>query len=146
MTMPLSADAFWQFSCALYAKPGVQSALLDLQNQHGKNINLILLLRYLEYLHFQITKFQLTEFVDCVSETDRELLHPQRAIRMSLKRNYNAHPDYEFIKQQLLDSELALEKLQQQALIELTRKMILERKLMPNNVALYADCIQVFIN
>jgi uncharacterized protein (TIGR02444 family) len=35
-------DAFWQFSLAFYARPGIASACLALQDAHGRDVNLAL--------------------------------------------------------------------------------------------------------
>lgn len=35
-------EAFWRFSLALYARPGVSEALLGLQDRAGRDVNLIL--------------------------------------------------------------------------------------------------------
>ena len=38
-----AGDAFWRFSLALYARPGVAEALIALQDRAGRDINLVLL-------------------------------------------------------------------------------------------------------
>jgi uncharacterized protein (TIGR02444 family) len=35
-------DAFWSFSLAFYARPGVSEACLALQDRHGRDVNLVL--------------------------------------------------------------------------------------------------------
>jgi uncharacterized protein (TIGR02444 family) len=37
-----AGEAFWRFSLALYARPGVSEALLGLQDRTGRDVNLIL--------------------------------------------------------------------------------------------------------
>jgi uncharacterized protein (TIGR02444 family) len=37
-----AGEAFWRFSLALYARPGVSEALLGLQDRAGRDVNLIL--------------------------------------------------------------------------------------------------------
>lgn len=39
--------AFWDFSLALYGKPEVATACLDLQDRHGRDVNLVLYLCWL---------------------------------------------------------------------------------------------------
>lgn len=137
MTMPLSADAFWQFSCALYAKPGLQPALLDLQNQHGKNINLILLLRYLETMGLALHASALDALIDSCAHTDTHLLHPQRAVRAQLKAHYAHLAEYEATRQRMLNAELALERIQQHELLTVAASLNLSRSETPNNLSLY---------
>lgn len=38
---------FWRFSCAIYAAPGVADACLDLQDEWGTDVNLLLLAAWL---------------------------------------------------------------------------------------------------
>jgi uncharacterized protein (TIGR02444 family) len=38
----LAGEAFWRFSLALYARPGVADALIALQDRAGRDVNLIL--------------------------------------------------------------------------------------------------------
>ncbi|HEY3919403.1 MAG TPA: TIGR02444 family protein [Stellaceae bacterium] len=37
-----AAAEFWRFSLAIYARPGVASACLMLQDEHGRDVNLVL--------------------------------------------------------------------------------------------------------
>jgi uncharacterized protein (TIGR02444 family) len=37
-----AGEAFWRFSLALYSRPGVAAALLELQDRAGANVNLVL--------------------------------------------------------------------------------------------------------
>ena len=39
---PDLGDAFWDYSCALYARPGAAEACLRLQDRDGLNVNLLL--------------------------------------------------------------------------------------------------------
>ncbi|CCQ09272.1 hypothetical protein PALB_1090 [Pseudoalteromonas luteoviolacea B = ATCC 29581] len=137
MKAPLCKDAFWQFSCALYAKPGVQSALLAEQNENGKNINLILLLRYLETIAFAVDLEALDAFMQCCSHTDAHLLHPQRAARAHLKANYAHFADYETTRQLMLNAELASERVQQHELLNVAQSLDLSQFEHPNNLDLY---------
>ena len=44
---PSAAEAFWKFSLDFYARPGVEAACLALQDQHGRDINIMLYLCWL---------------------------------------------------------------------------------------------------
>jgi uncharacterized protein (TIGR02444 family) len=37
-----SGDEFWNFSLAFYGRPGVSPACLELQDKHGRDVNLVL--------------------------------------------------------------------------------------------------------
>ncbi|MBD0411066.1 TIGR02444 family protein [Pseudoalteromonas distincta] len=133
----LNSDHFWQFACTLYAKPDQQTTLLALQNQQGKNVNLCLLLLYLDSLNLSINTQQLNELTQVVSDFDTRALQPLRAARSYLKANQNAISDYATIRAELLSAELKLEKQQQYMLIETVNELELVKLSEPNNIELY---------
>ena len=133
----LNSDHFWQFACTLYAKPEQQTTLLALQNQQGKNVNLCLLLLYLDSLNLSINTQQLNELTQVVSDFDTRALQPLRAARSYLKANQNAISDYATIRAELLSAELKLEKQQQHMLIEAVNEFELVKHTEPNNIELY---------
>ena len=133
----LNSDNFWQFACTLYAKPEQQQTLLDLQNQQGKNVNLCLLLYYLDSLNLTISQTQLNKLEQSISEFDKMALKPLRATRAYLKANQTEIADYANIRQELLSAELKLEKQQQQMLINAVNRLELVTCTAPDNSALY---------
>lgn len=133
----LNSDHFWQFACTLYAKPDQQTTLLALQNQQGKNVNLCLLLLYLDSLNLSINTQQLNELTQVVSDFDTRALQPLRAARSYLKANQNTLSDYATIREELLSAELKLEKQQQHMLIEAVNEFELVKHTEPNNIELY---------
>ncbi|CAM2985995.1 TIGR02444 family protein [Pseudoalteromonas distincta] len=135
----LNSDHFWQFACTLYAKPGQQTTLLALQNQQGKNVNLCLLLLYLDSLNLSVNAEQLSELIHTISEFDNQALQPLRAARSYLKTNQNTISDYATIRAELLSAELKLEKQQQHMLIETVNEFELVEYAEPNNIELYVE-------
>ncbi|MBB1403956.1 TIGR02444 family protein [Pseudoalteromonas sp. SG45-1] len=133
----LNSDHFWQFACTLYAKPEQQKTLLALQNQQGKNVNLCLLLLYLDSLNLSVNAQQLNELINVTSEFDTHALQPLRAARSYLKANQNTLNDYATIREELLSAELKLEKQQQHMLIETVNQLELVKLSEPNNIELY---------
>ena len=133
----LNSDHFWQFACTLYAKPEQQTTLLALQNQQGKNVNLCLLLLYLDSLNLSVNAQQLNELTQVVSDFDTRALQPLRAARSYLKANQNAISDYATIRAELLSAELKLEKQQQHMLIGTVNELELVKLSEPNNIELY---------
>ncbi|MDX1360119.1 MAG: DUF2390 domain-containing protein, partial [Pseudoalteromonas tetraodonis] len=67
----LNSNDFWQFACNLYSKGDMQTRLLDYQNQLGKNVNLCLLLYYLDSLNLTISQAQLNKLEQSISELDK---------------------------------------------------------------------------
>jgi len=133
----LNSDHFWQFACTLYAKPEQQTTLLALQNQQGKNVNLCLLLLYLDSLNLSVNSDQLSELINVTSEFDAHTLLPLRAARSYLKTNQNTISDYAIIREELLSAELKLEKQQQHMLIGAVNEFELVKHSEPNNIELY---------
>ncbi|ASM51489.1 hypothetical protein PESP_a3722 [Pseudoalteromonas espejiana DSM 9414] len=133
----LNSDNFWQFACTLYAKPEQQHILLALQNQQGKNVNLCLLLLYLDSLKLSINTDQLSALIESIDEFDTQALNPLRSARSYLKEHQHTISDYAAIRKELLSAELKLEKQQQQILIDTANKFEFLEAVKPNNIELY---------
>ena len=129
----LNSNDFWQFACNLYSKGDMQTRLLDYQNQLGKNVNLCLLLYYLDSLNLAINQTQLNKLEQSISEFDKLALKPLRATRAYLKANQAEITDYVAIRKALLGAELKLEKQQQIILIDEVNSMNLTPCATPNN-------------
>ncbi|KPW01076.1 TIGR02444 family protein [Pseudoalteromonas sp. P1-8] len=134
---PLNSEQFWQFACKLYSKDGMQAKLLGYQDQQGKNVNLCLLLYYLDSLELAVTASQLSELESCIAEFDQQALQPLRATRAYLKTIQNEISDYPTIRKELLSAELKLEKQQQQLLISTINRMELSPTLKVDNLGGY---------
>ena len=87
----------------------MQTKLLGYQDQQSKNVNLCLLLYYLDSLELAVTPFQLSELESCIAEFDQQALKPLRATRAYLKTIQNEISDYPTIRKELLSAELKLE-------------------------------------
>lgn len=111
----------------------MQTRLLDYQNQLGKNVNLCLLLYYLDSLNLAINQTQLSKLEQSISEFDKQALKPLRATRAYLKANQAEVTDYAAIRKALLGAELKLEKQQQIILIDEVNSMNLTPCATPNN-------------
>ncbi|WP_064664249.1 TIGR02444 family protein [Pseudoalteromonas sp. MQS005] len=133
----LNSNDFWQFACQLYSEDGMQARLLDYQNLQGKNVNLCLLLYYLDSLNLAINQTQLSKLEQSISEFDQQALKPLRATRAYLKANQTEITDYAAIRKELLSAELKLEKQQQHMLINTVNGFELVACTAPDNNALY---------
>ncbi|MGB5854385.1 MAG: TIGR02444 family protein [Oceanisphaera sp.] len=108
MSMP-SAEQFWQFSAQHYTRPGVAQACLHLQDEHGANVNLLLLLLMLEERGFSANA---AHFMPLLA-TRQGMFNQWRRLRRQLKAKLN-NDDY----LKLLQHELELERWQQQELLQ----------------------------
>ncbi len=114
----LTPDTLWQFTCDIYSKNGVQPLLLELQDEQQKNVNVCLLLLFLDSLKLQLTPTQFSALNNAAALSDAQLLNPHRLTRQNLKTHHSHRTDYAVIRKQLLENELALEKLQQSLLLD----------------------------
>lgn len=135
----LNSNDFWQFACQLYSEDGMQARLLDYQNQQGKNVNLCLLLYYLDSLNLSINAKQLNMLQQVANGFDSKVLKPLRSVRGYLKTNQHEIVDYANIRQELLNAELKLEKQQQKMLIDAVNKFVLLTPTTQHNIALYLN-------
>ena len=108
----LTGEAFWSFSLSHYKKQGVQSAALTFQDKYQGNVNLALMLIWLDSLAIQFPTSHLNELIHSLYTTDR-LLTSYRTLRKQIKQTGEL-PLY----QQALQFELQLEKQQQTDLID----------------------------
>lgn len=109
---PNPAEQFWQFSLALY--PALQTELLALQDQYNCNVNVLLLSAWRPLLA------PLPHLMQALSP--QHLLTQQiRQLRRDLSRELTAQPgDFLLaqLRQQLLETELTAERLEQRALVQ----------------------------
>ncbi|WP_116475622.1 TIGR02444 family protein [Zobellella maritima] len=127
--MAITPTAFWQFSLRHYGKPGVARACLGLQDDHGANINLLLLLLMLEQQGLTVS---LAPFNTQVS-LRAPLFDRWRDLRKNLKHDL---PSEQY--QHLLQHELELERWQQAELLQ----VLAEHPAIPGTGALLAYLIQ----
>lgn len=106
-------EQFWDFSLAVYQAQGVESACLELQDEHGVNVNLLLLLCWcLQHGHIlTLQQWQILKAAVAQSEQD---LHLHRKRRREAKHTAPVMQSY---YRELKQQELALEQQQQQQLI-----------------------------
>lgn len=102
---PYDANAFWQFSLALY--PQFQQLLLQWQDQQQAQINLLLFLAWRD--RAPCAPWQALQ--QALLPTHQQFTQPIRQLR----RQANT---YQALRQQLLQAELAAEQLEQLALCQ----------------------------
>lgn len=112
----ISADELWQFSLALY--PKVKSTCLSLQDKHGANVNLLLLLCLLEQRQLSLTPVQLQQLSASLQQFSQQFSQPLRALRKQSDTAMLTTEQQHQLKQSLLQTELQLEQLEQQLLLQ----------------------------
>jgi uncharacterized protein (TIGR02444 family) len=111
VSLSLTIEHLWQFSLQYYGVKDVKEACLSLQNHFGGNVNVVLLLKWLDDQHVSINKLDFERLVNSTATTDK-LLNRYRELRKALKIHL---PDP--LYREALQFELQLEKQQQADLI-----------------------------
>jgi len=102
----IDSDAFWQYSLQAYDQ--IKDIVLPLQDEHGLNVNLLLLAGYTQTLGCAIDEFDMNNLVIQTKQWQQQLTQPFRQLRRELKATIN---DNQY--QNMLSMEIALEKEEQ---------------------------------
>lgn len=87
--MDFPRHAFWDFSVALYAKPGVAPACLDLQERHGLDVNVLLFCLWLgESGRGPVPGEALAAAFDAVAGWHEQVVRTLRPLRRQLKAGF----------------------------------------------------------
>ncbi len=113
------ANPFWDFSLAVYGRPGMAPACLALQDRHGLDVNLLLLCCWAGEQGRTLAPAEIEELVAVVRPWQEEVVQPLRAVRRWLK-NQAAVPAglAGTLREQILARELDAERLEQHMLTE----------------------------
>jgi len=104
-----AGEAFWRFSLALYARPGVGPALIALQDRAGHDVNLILFCLWAGAVRgLWLHPAALTAAEAAIADLRRETIEPLRALRRRLKADPAA--DVQVLRRKILVIELAGER------------------------------------
>jgi len=104
-----SGEAFWRFSLALYARPGVAEALIALQDRAGCDVNLVLfaLWRGAARGH-RLDRGELAAAETAAAPIGRDIVAPIRQLRRRLKAEPAA--DLQDLRRRLAALELVAER------------------------------------
>lgn len=108
----LTLEGLWQFSLDYYAVNEVKEACLCLQNQFQGNVNLLLLLKWLDEQQLDISDSDWPRLLARLSHSE-SLVHSFRDLRRKLKSHLS-----ETLYREALQFELRLEKQQQAELVD----------------------------
>ncbi|WP_428772666.1 TIGR02444 family protein [Vibrio sp.] len=116
----LTLERLWQFSLQYYSVREVKEACLTLQNQYHGNVNLLLLLKWLDEQQVSFPAEEWHQVEACLSRSET-LLHSYREMRRKMKLHL---PDT--LYREALQFELQLEKQQQSDLVDCINHLPLE--------------------
>ncbi len=104
-----AGEAFWRFSLALYARPGVADALIALQDRAARDVNLILFGLWLGASRgHRLAAGELAGARAAVAPFTTAAVAPLRQLRRQLKGA--ADPDFAALRRRIAGLELAAER------------------------------------
>jgi uncharacterized protein (TIGR02444 family) len=105
----VSGEAFWRFSLAFYARPGVAEALIALQDRAGCDVNLVLLALWRgAACGHRLDHAELSAAEAAVRPLRRDVIEPLRRLRRGLKTQ--SDPDIQVLRRCIGALELAAER------------------------------------
>ena len=121
MTADIAADAecFWMEAAMHYEQPAVKAACLSLQQNHGLNVNLLLLGWWLAQRNIELLPAQFKTLDDTARPWHGEQLGVIRQLRNAASQaHWLEESQRQALAQKLLDSELMRERIEQRMLLE----------------------------
>lgn len=104
-----TAEAFWRFSLMVYGRPGVATALIELQDRGGHNVNLILFGLWLAIARGRrLDATGLARARAAIENLDRDVVRPLRNLRRALKDDPDR--DIQKLRKRVLALEVAAER------------------------------------
>lgn len=120
VTISLTLERLWQFSLQYYSVREVKEACLNLQNQFKGNVNLLLLLKWLDEQQVCFQEQDWHRVEECLGRSEALLLS-YRELRRKLKSQVT-----DTLYRESLQFELQLEKQQQSDLVDCINSIQLE--------------------
>lgn len=105
----------WDFAIELYARPGVEAACLDLQEQ-GADVCLLLCAAWLERRRAGISEERLEQLRQLAGPWQSTVVRPLRALRQQWRADATNDPQLATLRERLKALELDAERLQLQRL------------------------------
>jgi uncharacterized protein (TIGR02444 family) len=111
-------SAFWQFSLALYARPRVAEACLQLQDTAGADVNVMFYLLFLASHARAVSRDDVARIDKLVAAWREQAVRPLRTLRRALKTGIEPLPaaDTEPLRSAIKRIELDAEHIQQDML------------------------------
>lgn len=111
----MTGNPFWDFSLAVYRRPGVAAACLDLQDRRGADVNVLLFAAWAATAcGVRLTAEALARLDAAVAPWREEVVRPLRAVRRRVKEEDDG------LYARLKTTELEAERIQQDRLFALS--------------------------
>jgi uncharacterized protein (TIGR02444 family) len=110
-SIQLPTESLWDFSLALYAQPGVADCCLQLQDEHGVNVNVLLWCVWLGVRGYELDQAQLDEALDSIQGWHSRYVQPLRALRRQMKLEFGVKDEgVEAVRTSIKQAELQAER------------------------------------
>lgn len=110
-THPLSSSSLWDFSLALYPQAGVADCCLQLQDEQGANVNILLWCSWLGAKGYLLDKSQLAEAQALIYAWDQNYILPLRQLRRQMKAEFGVNDvGVEAVRSSIKQAELQAER------------------------------------
>lgn len=108
-------EAFWRFSLAFHARPGIPEALVRLQDRNGLDVNVILYALWLGLVRgYTVTETELAAAEHAAAPLRDAVVAELRALRRRLRANPD--PDIQALRRRVQGLEIAAERAVQERL------------------------------
>jgi uncharacterized protein (TIGR02444 family) len=107
----VAGEAFWRFSLALYARPGIAEALIRLQDRAARDVNVILFALWLGAGQGRrLTVGDVAAAEAAIAPIVASAVAPLRHLRRQLKARVTPDPDIEALRRRIAGLEIAAER------------------------------------
>lgn len=110
-------NEFWQFSITTYAHERAARAFLEMQDDRGLDVNVLLYACWLASKNRQLTAHHLEALECCIAQWQRRVVMPLRDLRRELK----SYADASLFRDEIKGLELRAERQQQNLMWEFFR-------------------------
>ena len=148
-----SDNPFWDYSLAVYGKPGVADACISLQDEQGIDVNILLFVCWLATVRdVPVEADEIRRAIDHTAGWRDHVVRPLRNIRRWLKEGVDGMPaeSAESLRGDVKKFELESERLQQEMLYSLSTSTtdvrtdaVSTRRRIEQNVANYMNVLDV---
>lgn len=113
--MASSSASFWDFSLAVYSKPGVPDACLELQDKHNADVNVVLFMLWVADRGRRLSGEDVGTVISLTADWQRDVVRPLRLARRFLKAPAAEWERHETaaLRARIKANELEAERLQQ---------------------------------
>ena len=130
-------NLLWQYSLAVYRRPGVEPLMIALQNLHNADVNVLLCCGWLGSQGQCLSLDNLQQLIDISRPWQEQCVQPLRAVRRFLKGREGDEAFREQVKTLEIDAELRQQSLIYQQLQSLTLSSADPSRAIIDNLGLY---------